>query len=169
MTTLSDTKDGFNLDPAEDPGPGDDKDRRMNRVRLLENVRLPKVVKLPDKYGTVAEGTMLACLRVLDGFARDKAICWPKLATIAARMGKSRSSAKRAIRALQCLDLLSVEKVIVDNEYRSSRYQVIWANVIEYDQRPSEHPETLEHPESPHRPCEVDRPPAHKEPGVGPA
>lgn len=103
--------------------------RYWDRVRLLENVRLPKAVKLPSKYGSVSGGTMLAALRAIASFARDDPGGKLTLATIAGRMGKSKSSAKRAIQGLVKLDLLSVENVIEDGGYQPSEYQVCWPNI----------------------------------------
>lgn len=111
----------------------------MNHVRLLENIRLPNLVKLTGKYGGVGGGTMLAALRAIDGFAGDKASWKLKLATIAGRMGKSKSSARRAILGLDLLKLLIVHR---DRRtgHRASYYQICWSNLQDYDQRSDPEP-----------------------------
>ena len=67
-------------------------------------------------------------LRVLDSFAGKDPTCWPKMQTIADRMGVSVRTARRAVRAANHSSLLIVTPRNHSGQ-TSNLYQIVWSNL----------------------------------------
>lgn len=113
-----------------DPAPGQlDLIHIGEKLATLDRLNLPKRYRPEGKTWSVSAAALKAVLRELQGFARDKSFCFPKVATVASNTELSEATVRRAVLCLVEIGFLSVERQRSGLRQGPNVYRLCWPNL----------------------------------------
>lgn len=110
---------------------------RAWKLKLLDEMRLPDGPYLYESTGKpihAGKSKMVLALRTLDALIGNDKTWRAKWETLAGRMGCSTAAVRRAVKALESLNVVALHRH-KESGWRAYEFQIIWSNLSDY--RPS--------------------------------